>query len=75
MALIEKLSEKRIDRPSLHKGIEATFSVFERDGKKLLQIDSYGRPDREIPGKVSQSLQPDANTAKQLMEILKNEFE
>ncbi|MBF9032289.1 methionyl-tRNA formyltransferase [Rhodobacterales bacterium HKCCE3408] len=74
MALVRKLAERSFDRPNLHREVEATYAVFEKDGKKLLQIDTYGRPEREIPGKVSQSLQFDDVCARELLEILNREF-
>lgn len=54
MALIRRFEKKHMDRNSLHEEIEATYTVFERDGRKLIQVDSYGRDDRAIPGKKSQ---------------------
>lgn len=57
MARIDELKEKSIERVSRHKPVSATFSIYEIDGKPVLQIDTYGSPDRKIPGKVSQSIQ------------------
>lgn len=74
MALVRAFEEKRMERNSLHEEIEATFSVFERDGKTLLQIDTYGRNSREIPGKKSQSIQLDEAGAAALHAILAKAF-
>lgn len=74
MALIKKISEKRMEQNSTHKEIEATYTSFERDGRKFLQLDSYGRSDRQIPGKKSQSFQFDETGAERLYSILKKEF-
>ena len=74
MALIRHFERKEMERNALHDEIEATYSVFERDGGVLLQIDSYGRADREMPGKKSQTLQLDREGALELFEILKREF-
>lgn len=57
MARVENLTPKLIERPSRHGEVEATYSVVEVNGEKMLQIDTYGTADRQIPGKVSQSLQ------------------
>jgi hypothetical protein len=57
MALIRKFKRKSMQRNSLHDEIEATYSVFERDGRVILQIDGYGRDSRQIPNKKSQSIQ------------------
>lgn len=75
MALIRTLDPKEIARPSLHREIQASVAVFESDGKKVVQIDSYGRSDRMNPGKISQTLQFDEQSARQLLSILRREFE
>ncbi len=74
MALIRSFTEKRMERNSLHDQIEATYSVFETDGRVVVQIDSYGRKSREIPGKKSQTIQLDRDGASQLYRILKSAF-
>jgi hypothetical protein len=43
-------------------------------GAKLLQIDTYGSDVRQMPGKVSQTLQFDEARARQLWEVLGREF-
>lgn len=75
MALVKQFIEKTRDRLTLHKAIPATIYVQTVDGRKLLQIDTHGSEDREIPGKVSQSLQLDEDAARHLLAILKREFE
>lgn len=74
MALIRKFEQKNMDRNSIHDEIEASYTVFERDGRTFVQIDSYGRVDREIPGKKSQTIQLDEAGALQLYSILKSSF-
>jgi hypothetical protein len=49
MALIKSFEEKRMDRNSIHDAIDATYTTFERDGRRFMQIDSYGRAVREMP--------------------------
>jgi hypothetical protein len=41
----------------------------------ILQIDTVGSKDRELPGKQSQTLQLTTNSARQLYQILKAEFQ
>ena len=53
MALVRTFNRKEIQRPSLHDEITAKYAVVERDGRRLLQIDTYGRPTRDMPEKVS----------------------
>ena len=68
------LSKKDRDRYSIHEKIDSSYSIFSIDGEKFFQIDMYGKSDREIPGKVSQTIQFDKVIAKKIVEILKNEF-
>lgn len=44
------------------------------DGRKLLQLDTHGSEDRELPGKLSQTLQLDEETARALWALLGREF-
>ena len=62
------------ERNSIHETVDATYCVFEDEGQKYFQIDTYGRNARKIPGKVSQSLQFDETMAKSLVHILSQEF-
>lgn len=74
MALVKYLEEKEIERPSLHKETSAKFAIIpNEDGNRVLQIDTYGSEDREMLGKVSQSLQFGSDGVAQLKEIL-NKF-
>ena len=55
--------------------VNATYTVFEKDGKKYLQIDTYGRIERENPEKISQSIQLDKETARFLTDLIETEFD
>jgi hypothetical protein len=74
MAFIRRFEERKMERNSLHREIGATYSVFGIDDKRIVQIDTYGSVDREIPGKKSQTIQLDREGAEKLFLILKNEF-
>ena len=64
------------DRNTVHTPVAATYTVFDTvDGEHYVQIDTYGKNDREIPGKVCQSIQFDKESAKFLVELLKKEFD
>lgn len=67
-------SKKDRDRYSIHEKIDSSYSIFSIDGEKFFQIDMYGKSDREIPGKVSQTIQFDKTVAEKIVDILKNEF-
>ena len=68
---IEKLPK---ERNAIHEKVCATYSTFDRDGKHYVQIDTYGRGDRVVPGKISQSLQFDEDSAKYFFDLLKKEY-
>ncbi len=68
---IERLDK---DRNTIHEKVYTTYSTFDNYGKHYVQIDTYGRSDREQPGKISQSIQLDEESAKYLFELLKTEF-
>ena len=78
MARIKLDSIKRIDkdRNTIHTPVTATYTVFDTiDGEHYVQIDTYGKSDRAVPGKTSQSLQIDRDSAKFIIELLKKEFD
>lgn len=77
MAQLDLNNIKKLDkaRNSLHEKVYTTYTCFEQNGDKYVQIDTYGKSDRDMPGKISQSVQLDRETAKFLVELLNKEFE
>lgn len=77
MAQVNLLKIKKIDktRNMVHDKVFSTYTVFESSGEKYIQIDTYGRFEREMPEKVSQSLQFDKESAKFLVDLLIKEFD
>lgn len=67
---------KKIDkqRNSIHEKVDTTYTVFELDGQKYVQFDTYGRLGRENPEKISQSFQIDKDTAQYMIAMLSDEF-
>ncbi len=74
MALIRQFLPSTMTRNSVHDEIEAKYAVFEYDNRVFVQIDSFGRSTREIPGKKSQTIQLDKESATQLYKILRDAF-
>ena len=74
MVLIRKFEKLDAERNQLQGEVEAKYAVFERDGKGFVQINTYGRADRKLPGKLSQTIQLDRQGAEALVAILKNAF-
>lgn len=74
MALVRTFLPLEGERISLHQEVEAKYSAFEKDGRAFVQINTYGRPDRKFPEKVSQTIQLDRDAARQLVGILNKAF-
>lgn len=77
MALITKDNMKKLDkdRNRVHSKVRATYTTFTSDGKKYLQIDTYGSPTREMKDKLSQSIQVDKEMAKELIKLMVDTFD
>jgi hypothetical protein len=66
---------KTLQRGGLHPTrVDCEWFAFERDGKRLLQLDTYGSDERKDKGTVSQTLQLDETTARELLRILRKAF-
>lgn len=74
MARIERLEKGSRGRLTLHDPVDAVCYCYELDGRKLLQIDTFGRNTRKLQGKVSQSFQIDEEAAKQLFHVIGEHF-
>lgn len=66
------VDELSVVRP--HDEVEAVVRLIECNGEKLLQIDSYGRPGRETPGKLSQTLRLDEAAFRKLVALGNKHF-
>lgn len=75
MAIVTRLErDTRSIRGAHPTKLTARYQVDEFDGKRLLQINTYGSDKRQIEDKQSQTLQFTEDSAKELFEILKSEF-
>lgn len=76
MALITKFEPKAQASGQLQRThVIGHYKVFSHDGqKRVLQIDTLGSAEREIPGKVSQTIQLSEASAEQLWKILGDTF-
>ena len=72
---IESIKRTEKERNSVHDKVSATYTVFEQDGIKYVQLDTYGRIGRKNPEKISQSIQVDKEAAEHIVDLLKKEFE
>lgn len=74
MSRITSLEKIEMNRNSKQGEVYATYCVFEKDGKKYFQIDTYGSENREYVGQPSQKIQFDKKLAKELVSLLIKEF-
>ena len=72
--VFNRLNEIQKERNTIHQEVQASYTVFEKDGKQFFQIDTYGRDNRMMPEKISQSIQIDKEMAGQLVNLLKQTF-
>ena len=71
---IKTMTKQDKARYSIQEEVEAKYSVFEKDGEKFFQIDTYGRRNRVETEKSSQIIQLDESSAKELIKLLVKEF-
>jgi thymidylate kinase len=77
VALINFMNSERVEkeRNSVHNEVRSTYTSFtNKAGEKFFQIDTYGSSNRQIQGKISQSIQFDREAATEIINLLKNEF-
>ena len=76
MARITHQKITKINKNSgIQKETECTYNVFQVNESRYIQFDTYGTTERKSKSKSSQTIQFDKETAKFLIEILKNEFD
>ena len=74
MALIEHFEARPIEPRRVHDGVVCGFAAIDLDGRRILQLETYGSTDRAVPGKVSQSIQLDVVAARKLVTIIQASF-
>lgn len=75
MAIVRKLDSLSLERDSTHTEVECTYSIIMDDeGRKYLQVDTYGSTARQIPGKKSQSIRFAPEVVTQLKAVLADNF-
>jgi hypothetical protein len=75
MALIAGFERVGMERPRVHGSVECTYTIFEAaNGQKYLQLNTFGSRDRQLPGKQSQTIQLNQESAIKLLKILTSEF-
>jgi hypothetical protein len=75
MSRITTIEKRDMNRNTIQGVVPAKYCIFEKDGEKFFQIDTYGSPDRKYVEQASQTIQFNRKFAKELIEILIKEFE
>jgi hypothetical protein len=74
MAFITKFFKVPVAAGRRHSDCECGWSVTQRDGVAVLQLDTYGSKDRKLAQKVSQSIQLDRERAIELASLIDEAF-
>lgn len=72
METIRKIEK---ERNTIHSKVSTTYTVFELNGERFVQLDTYGKSSRDMPEKISQSLQFDRDSAAFIANLLVTEFD
>lgn len=74
MARIAEFREVTSQTNRLHGQVECGYRIFSADGQRVLQLDTYGSPERKDRGTISQSIQIDEDGAEALYRLLLKAF-
>ncbi|MBK8445252.1 MAG: hypothetical protein IPL41_00565 [Micropruina sp.] len=74
MAFITRFSKVPVAAGRRHSDCECGWSITQRNGEVVMQLDTYGSQDRKLAQKVSQSIQLDRQRAQELLAILEQAF-
>ncbi|MGW2728500.1 hypothetical protein [Streptomyces sp. NPDC001494] len=74
MALIQDFDSVPSDAQRVHGPVTCGYRAFTVDGRRILQLDTYGSTERKILDKVSQTIQLDADSARKLLKIIEESF-
>jgi hypothetical protein len=74
VALIAEFQHVPGERNNRHRGVVCGWKVFQDEHGPVLQLDTYGTADRQVPWKVSQSVQLDQTAARELRQLIGQVF-
>jgi len=74
MAFIRRFESRPGVQVAFRTQVDCGWTVGEVDGHQILHLETYGSSSRDIPGKVSQSIEIDADGARELNRILRAAF-
>lgn len=71
MALISKIEHQVLERRAIHKPVRCSYSIVtDEEGMRLLQLDTYGSPDRQMKDKKSQSIRFTVEALSELLAVI-----
>ena len=74
MAIVRKFTEEPVTRDTKHTECTGKLRAVETGGEKFIQIDTYGSAEREMPGKISQSLRLSESAVQQIIRMAAKHF-
>ena len=75
MAQITSFEKITKERARIHDVVDCTYCFLDADdGERYFVLETYGSKSREMPDKVSQSIQLGKEAAAQLISILRKTF-
>ena len=74
MALVRHLRPLEKERNQVHGEVECSYSIFSDGREWIIQLDTYGSPGRALPGKISQTIQFNRESAPLLKKLLERVF-
>ena len=74
MAIVRKFTEEAASRETKHSECSGKIRAIESGGEKFIQLDTYGSADREMPGKISQSLRLSEQAIQQIIRMAAKHF-
>jgi hypothetical protein len=74
MAFIGSFETRPLDPKRVHGEVLCGYACVSIGSRRILQLETYGFVNRQMPDKVSQSIQLDENGARELKAILERSF-
>ncbi|MHA6765997.1 hypothetical protein [Sphingobium ummariense] len=74
MATVRDFRVEPLDNARPHEDVDAVVRLVDCGREKFVQIDTFGRSDRENPGKLSQTIRLDKTAFEKLVQLGKSHF-
>jgi hypothetical protein len=74
MALIARFEQRPLEPRKIHDEVLCGYNAVQIGERRILQLETYGSADRQVPGKTSQSIQLNEDGARSLINILRSAF-